>query len=313
MKRPVDLKQLQHFVAVYDYGSLLSAANHVGVGQSALTKSLKKLEEHLGLQLFARHTRELTPTAPGHQLYQKALQVIAEADDLLGKADQLVTGDRGEVSIGCGCLPADILLVPMIQAITAEGADINIKVVTEDFDKLVHGLLTYQYDFLLFDTRKLEELPEPERFRVTPLAEIPLEIVLSKSLCETIDLKDPISSLQNLKWANTNQQPPQKLMAQLPEDIQNLMRHNPQAHFRIENIQTCLELARAGLAATIAPKQLVENDIASGALHTLPLPFELSVHIGAYQLRARGENSSVQKVIRAFSRISENTAVTLKG
>lgn len=303
MKRPVDLKQLQHFVAVYDYGSLLSAANHVGVGQSALTKSLKKLEEHLGLQLFARHTRELTPTSPGHQLYQKALQVIAEADDLLGKADQLVTGDQGAVSIGCGCLPADVLLVPMIQSLDTDGSDINIKVVTEGFDKLVHGLLTYQYDFLLFDTRKLEELPEPERFRVTPLVELPLEMVLSKTLHDTINTDDPFSSLQQLKWANTSQQPPQKFMDQFPEAIQALIRQSPQAHFQIENIQTCLDLAKAGLAVTIAPQQLVADDIASGSLHRIDLPFKLSTHIGAYQLRARGDNSSVQKVIRAFKHI----------
>jgi DNA-binding transcriptional LysR family regulator len=303
VKRPVDLKQLQHFVAVYDYGSLLSAANHVGVGQSALTKSLKKLEEHLGLQLFARHTRELTPTAPGHQLYQKALQVIAEADDLLGTADQLVTGEQGAVNIGCGCLPADILLVPMIQSLQTDGADINIKVVTDDFDKLIHGLLTYQYDFLLFETRKLDELPEPERFRVTPLVEIPLEVVLNKALYDTINKKDPFTSLTQLKWASTSQQPPQKFMDQFPEPVQLLIRQNPQAHFQIENIQTCLDLAKAGLAATIAPQRLVAEDIASDALHKVKLPFKLSVHIGAYQLRARGNNSSVQKVIRAFQNI----------
>ncbi len=304
MKRPVDLKQLQHFVAVYDYGSLLSAANHVGVGQSALTKSLKKLEEHLGLQLFARHTRELTPTSPGHQLYQKALQVIAEADDLLGTADQLVTGEQGAVSIGCGCLPADVLLVPMIQALHAEGADINIKVVTEDFDKLVHGLLTYQHDFLLFDTRKLDELPEPERFRVTPLVELPLEVVLNKAMHDKINLDDPLSSMVQLKWANTSQQPPQKFMEQFPEAVQVLIRQNPDAHFQIENIQTCLELAKAGLAATIAPQQLVAEDISNGILHKINLPFKMSVHIGAYQLRARSNNSSVQKVINAFKTIN---------
>lgn len=297
----MDLKQLQHFVAIYDYGSLLSAARHVGVGQPALTKSLKKLEEQLGLLLFVRHTRELIPTAPGHVLYQKALQVLAEARDLQITAQQLITGEQGAVSIGCGPLPTDLVLVPMIQTLNQQGVDISLKVITEDFDKLLHGLLTYHYDFLLFDASKLDELAEPERFQVTPLFTIALDIVLSKAMFESLDQSDLIASLIPLKWASSIQNIPQKLIGQFPQQVQKFFQQQTGSDFMVENVHTCLALARAGLAATIAPRELVKKDLEQGSLVAVPVPFELGVEVGAYRLRSRTLSVTAQKVIDVLS------------
>jgi DNA-binding transcriptional LysR family regulator len=296
----MDLKQLQHFVAIYDYGSLLNAARHVAVEQPALTKSLKKLEEHLGLQLFVRHTRELIPTVPGHTLYQKALQVLAEAQDLHVTAQQLITGEQGAVAIGCGPFPTDWVLVPMIQALDKQGVDIRLKVITEDFDKLLHGLLTYQYDFLLFDASKLDELPEPERFQVTPLFTTDLDIVLSKDMYDSLDQSNLIAALTQLKWASSIQKLPQKRINQLPKELQTFYQQQSNAEFIIENVHACLALARAGLAATIAPRAMVKHDVEQGSLVTVTAPFELGVQVGAYRLRSRGINITAQKVIEAL-------------
>ncbi len=308
MKKTIDLKQLQYFVAVYEYGSLLSAAKHVGVGQPALTKSLKNLEAYLGLQLFTRHSRELTATMPAHDLYKRAQQVLAEAQSFHTAAEQIASGIQGAVTMGCGPLPSDILLVPLIESLNAQGANINLEVKTESFDKLLHGLLVYDYDFLLFDAGKLEELPDPERFTMTPLFSVPVDVVVSQALHESLKSMDFKAVFSSLKWVATSEQPPKRIMDQFPPVFQHIIQQQGSAQYQIESIHTCLSIVRAGLAATFVPRHMVKEEIASGALVQIPLPFELNVKIGAYQLRARSINATARKVVAVLEELSKGMA-----
>lgn len=56
----MELRQLSHFLAVVDAGSLTLAADRVGVTQQALSKSLARLETELGGKLFERAARGKT-------------------------------------------------------------------------------------------------------------------------------------------------------------------------------------------------------------------------------------------------------------
>ena len=51
------LQQMNDFVAVVQHGSLHAAARATGQAQSALSKSLRRLEESMGTPLFVRHAR----------------------------------------------------------------------------------------------------------------------------------------------------------------------------------------------------------------------------------------------------------------
>lgn len=135
MKRNIGFKLLQHFIAIYEYGSLMRSASYLGVGQPTLTKSLKKLESHFDLQLFTRHIRELVATDSGRLLYQKALMEVAGIKDLEATASKLAGGESGSVSIGCGAATADIALIPLIKALEQQGANININWLAEELKK----------------------------------------------------------------------------------------------------------------------------------------------------------------------------------
>ncbi|GAM59920.1 transcriptional regulator [Vibrio ishigakensis] len=67
----MDLKLLQTFKAVYEQGSLSSAADLLDVTQPAVTASIKKLETSLGYQLFVRSGRSICATADATSLYEK--------------------------------------------------------------------------------------------------------------------------------------------------------------------------------------------------------------------------------------------------
>ena len=71
---------MRSFVRVYEAGSFSMAAKHLGLGQPAVSKSVAQLEGRLGVPLFLRSTRGLTPTDEAHTFYEHAVRTMDEAE-----------------------------------------------------------------------------------------------------------------------------------------------------------------------------------------------------------------------------------------
>ena len=96
----VDLRQLRYFKAIADARSFVRGADHLHVAQSALSRSIAKLEEQLGRLLFIRHSGGISLTDSGVLLYQHAEHVLKGMQRLTDEmaADNQVP--RGLVSMG---------------------------------------------------------------------------------------------------------------------------------------------------------------------------------------------------------------------
>jgi DNA-binding transcriptional LysR family regulator len=68
------------FARAGSLGSYTAAARALGVSPSAVSKSVQRLEQHLGLRLFSRTTRSLTLTTEGRDLHERALRLLREAE-----------------------------------------------------------------------------------------------------------------------------------------------------------------------------------------------------------------------------------------
>lgn len=69
------------FIRVVDTGSFSAAARQLGVGQSAVSKTVAQLEARLQVSLLSRSTHGLTPTEAGQNFYERARNAIQEADE----------------------------------------------------------------------------------------------------------------------------------------------------------------------------------------------------------------------------------------
>lgn len=70
------------FARVASLGSYTAASRVLSISPSAVSKSVKRLEERLGIKLFNRTTRSLTLTPEGAELYEKAVRLLREAEDI---------------------------------------------------------------------------------------------------------------------------------------------------------------------------------------------------------------------------------------
>lgn len=95
MKKHIGLDRLTGllaFVRTAALGSYTAAARELSVSPSAVSKSVQRLEEHFELKLFARTTRSLTLTPEGRELYERALRILREIDDI----EQAAMASRAE-------------------------------------------------------------------------------------------------------------------------------------------------------------------------------------------------------------------------
>jgi DNA-binding transcriptional LysR family regulator len=102
--RAGDYAELRAFAAVVRHGSFTRAAAHLGLSPSALSQTIRALEDRLGQRLLNRTTRSVSPSAAGQALAERLLPVL---DDLEGVLDTALAA-AGEVS---GPLRLDVVRV----------------------------------------------------------------------------------------------------------------------------------------------------------------------------------------------------------
>ncbi len=74
---PLNLKQLEYFVAIAEEGQITAAARRLHISQPPLSYELAQLEQELGTQLVRRGPRGVTPTEAGRLLYERARRILA--------------------------------------------------------------------------------------------------------------------------------------------------------------------------------------------------------------------------------------------
>lgn len=88
-------ENMETFIRVVEAGSVSGAANRAGIAKSAVSRRLKELEEHLGVQLFHRTTRRMNLTDTGRVYYHQCVRIledVLEAESLTSQAHGTLKG-----------------------------------------------------------------------------------------------------------------------------------------------------------------------------------------------------------------------------
>jgi DNA-binding transcriptional LysR family regulator len=96
----MELRQIEHFLAVVRHSGFTAAAQEIHLVQSALSASVRKLEHDLGAPLFERTSRGVLLTEAGRALLPVAHRMVADAVAARGEVAATMGLTRGRVSIG---------------------------------------------------------------------------------------------------------------------------------------------------------------------------------------------------------------------
>jgi len=94
----VEFDQLRYFLSVADLANFTRAAEELGISQSALSRSIQRLEEELGQPVFERQGRSLSLTEAGTLLQRRTQQILTLIEDT--KSEICDDGQSGRVRVG---------------------------------------------------------------------------------------------------------------------------------------------------------------------------------------------------------------------
>src|SRR5229473_5927 len=138
-----DLNDLSAFVAVARERSFTKAAAKLGVSQSALSHTIRGLEERLGLRLLTRTTRSVAPTEAGERLLHNVGPRFDEIDTELAAVSELREKPAGTIRITTGEHAAEAILWPALTKLLPQYPDIKVEL-TIDYG--LTDIVTERYD-----------------------------------------------------------------------------------------------------------------------------------------------------------------------
>jgi DNA-binding transcriptional LysR family regulator len=126
-----NFNDLTAFLAVAKERSFTRAAAQLGVSQSALSHTIRGLEERLGLRLLTRTTRSVSPTEAGERLLRTLAPRFEEIDAELAALSALRQKPAGTIRITTTDYAADTVLWPRLVTFLRRYPDIRVEIITD--------------------------------------------------------------------------------------------------------------------------------------------------------------------------------------
>lgn len=180
--------------AVEQHGSLTAAAQELCVTQSALSHTIKKLEDKLGTPIWLREGRSLRPTQAGRYLLNISNRVLPLMDHAEEKLKQIAQGERGTLRIGMECHPCYQWLLKIVSPFLDAWPDVDVDVRQRFQFGGVGALLDYEIDLLVTpDPFNKEELSFTPVFDYEQILVVSEDHVLAgRNFLHAEDLRDQI-------------------------------------------------------------------------------------------------------------------------
>lgn len=126
-----NIVDLMSFTVVARVGSFTRAAAQIGVSQSALSHSLRGLEERLGVRLLTRTTRKVTPTPEGERVLERIAPRLAEIEEELESLIEMRERPAGRFRITAIDHAADTVIWPKLAPVLKDYPDLKVEIVND--------------------------------------------------------------------------------------------------------------------------------------------------------------------------------------
>ncbi|CUZ50612.1 LysR family transcriptional regulator [Serratia marcescens] len=134
------LRQIRHFIAVAETGSISAGAQAVFVSQSSLTLAIQQLETEIGVRLFDRHAKGMTLTHQGHQFLRQSYLILATVDNAKRSLQIGTESLTGKLTVGVTSLVAGYFLVELLTRFKSAYPNVTVQVVEDERPYIEHLL-----------------------------------------------------------------------------------------------------------------------------------------------------------------------------
>lgn len=265
----MELRQLRALVAVVDIGSVTGAAEVLHLVQPAVTRHIRALERELGVELFERSRRGMTPTEAGRSVAERARRALAE----LERARVEVSPEPGQLSglVRVGLLEstAEVLAESLTRAVAERHPGIRLTILSA-----YSGHLQQWLDDGDLDVTLLYNVENAPTLHVRPLVREAVWAAAAPSAGLSPDL--PVSIAEVARHPLVAPSSGHGLRALIDAAMARAgVEITPVLETDSAQIQR--HLARAGIGWTVLPAVAVATQIRAGILSGAPLA-EPAIH-----------------------------------
>ena len=261
----MELRQLRHFVAVVDTGNLSRAAERVAISQPALTRSIKNLEDMLGVELLERKPRGVAATEAGLALYHHAQVVLNACQRLTREVRELERGVTGTVHLGVASMFATHVTGAVAEALVAAHPRLSLVVTEGFFEDLVRRMIDGRLDLVFTN---FPQVSPPAELVQEPLLEVRAVLVAGRRhpLAQRRELTR--ADLVTQRWVIGDQPHSQDALEKyfaiegLPAPLDVL---------RTNSLPLMVSLVRSGQFLSTLAEHLIGDALRSGEIRRLPL------------------------------------------
>lgn len=240
--RPIDMQALRVFVATAQDCNMSKAAERLGISQSAVSQSVRLLEEGFGTPLFNRSARPLTLTPAGIALLNRGKVLLDEALNLRGAVIEASQGIKPSLRVGLVDSFAATCGTPLVQHLLRNVAQLSVR--TGLTPNLGEALSRRELD-LVISSRSLDldgvenhELLSERFFAIAPKQGAPV--------CRSV--ADLAALARALPIVRFNQQ------SHLGEQVQRALRRaglNPPRRLEVDTADTLTSMVAGGIGWAI--------------------------------------------------------------
>lgn len=136
------LDNIRTFVRVYELGSMSAAGRDLRLSPAVTSSRISQLEEHLGVRLFQRTTRNLTPTEQGQSFYRGATEILEAVETAEAKIVNLTENLKGSLYVAAPLGVRRRLIAPQVPIFLKDypGVSLRLRLSDRKVDLTTEGL-----------------------------------------------------------------------------------------------------------------------------------------------------------------------------
>jgi len=246
---------LEQFLALAECLHFGRASEQANVSHSALSRSIRQLEDEVGTRLFDRDNRSVTLTQQGQQFELYARESLDQWDSirhqLRGDTGEL----RGEISLYCSVTASHSILVELLERLRPAHPDIDIKLNTGNPELAVSRVQAGDEDFAI--AARGPTLPRALSFR--PLQSSPLVFIAPKNRA-TPGIPNSGPPKQTEQWREVPMIVAESGLARVRVDAWfKSKKIAPRIYAQVSGNEAIVSMVSLGLGIGVVPKIVLDN------------------------------------------------------
>lgn len=254
----MDLRALRIFTEVIRQGGFSQAGKAVFLTQSAVSKTVRQLEEELGFALIDRSGHKPALTDAGRVAFRHAQTMLTQREDLLTELSELKGLRRGALRLGLPPIGSDILFAPIFAEYRNRHPDIEIQLVEHGSRRLEEMVMAGEVDL------GASLLPVPDALDWQEVTREPLHVLM--------DEKNPLATRSTIALAELKDLPlilfdTGFALNPIILDGCREASFEPTVAARSGQINFIVELVGAGLGVGFLPRLIADLRVRPGVVH----------------------------------------------